>query len=84
MNAGGSDKLRHRDAKRDAVDESNLCLVARRTNPPPGTKQPHRLSHHAEQLERPVKALVWHGKSDIRCEAVPDPKIEHGRDAIIR
>jgi threonine dehydrogenase-like Zn-dependent dehydrogenase len=33
---------------------------------------------------RLVKALVWHGKSDIRCEAVPDPKIEHGRDAIIK
>jgi threonine dehydrogenase-like Zn-dependent dehydrogenase len=31
-----------------------------------------------------VKALVWHGKSDIRCEAVPDPKIEHPRDAIIK
>jgi threonine dehydrogenase-like Zn-dependent dehydrogenase len=31
-----------------------------------------------------VKALVWHGKGDIRCEAVPDPKIEHGRDAIIK
>jgi threonine dehydrogenase-like Zn-dependent dehydrogenase len=31
-----------------------------------------------------MKALVWHGKSDIRCEAVPDPKIEHGRDAIIK
>ena len=31
-----------------------------------------------------MKALVWHGKGDIRCEAVPDPKIEHGRDAIIK
>src|SRR3954462_11623917 len=31
-----------------------------------------------------VKALVWHGKSDIRCEAVPDPTIEHARDAIIK
>jgi threonine dehydrogenase-like Zn-dependent dehydrogenase len=31
-----------------------------------------------------MKALTWHGKSDIRCETVPDPKIEHGRDAIIR
>jgi len=31
-----------------------------------------------------VKALVWHGKHDIRCEAVPDPKIEHSRDAIIK
>jgi threonine dehydrogenase-like Zn-dependent dehydrogenase len=27
---------------------------------------------------------VWHGKNDIRCEAVDDPKIEHGRDAIIK
>jgi threonine dehydrogenase-like Zn-dependent dehydrogenase len=31
-----------------------------------------------------VKALVYHGKNDIRCEAVDDPKIEHGRDAIIK
>ena len=31
-----------------------------------------------------MKALVWHGKKDIRCETVPDPAIEHERDAIIR
>jgi threonine dehydrogenase-like Zn-dependent dehydrogenase len=31
-----------------------------------------------------MKALTWHGKSDIRCESVPDPKIQHGRDAIIK
>lgn len=31
-----------------------------------------------------MKALTWHGKSDIRCESVPDPRIEHGRDAIIK
>src|SRR6187551_1474053 len=31
-----------------------------------------------------MKALCWHGKNDIRCDDVPDPKIEHGRDAIIR
>jgi threonine dehydrogenase-like Zn-dependent dehydrogenase len=31
-----------------------------------------------------VKALAWHGKSDMRCETVPDPKIEHPRDAIIK
>jgi threonine dehydrogenase-like Zn-dependent dehydrogenase len=31
-----------------------------------------------------MKALCWHGKSDIRCETVPDPKIEAPRDAIIR
>ncbi len=31
-----------------------------------------------------MKALTWHGKGDIRCDTVPDPKIEHGRDAIIK
>ena len=31
-----------------------------------------------------MKALCWHGKGDIRCDVVPDPKIEHGRDAIIK
>src|SRR3569833_4248511 len=31
-----------------------------------------------------MKALTWHGKADIRCETVPDPVIEHPRDAIIK
>jgi threonine dehydrogenase-like Zn-dependent dehydrogenase len=31
-----------------------------------------------------MKALTWHGKSDIRCETVPVPKIQHGQDAIIK
>lgn len=31
-----------------------------------------------------MKALTWHGKSDIRCESVPDPQIQHPRDAIIK
>jgi threonine dehydrogenase-like Zn-dependent dehydrogenase len=31
-----------------------------------------------------MKALVWHGKEDIRFESVPDPEIEDGRDAIIK
>jgi threonine dehydrogenase-like Zn-dependent dehydrogenase len=31
-----------------------------------------------------MKALTWHGKHDIRCESVPDPQIEEGRDAIIK
>src|SRR5919206_87137 len=29
-------------------------------------------------------ALVWHKPTDIRCDEVPDPKIEDPRDAIIR
>jgi len=31
-----------------------------------------------------MRALVWHGKQDIRCDSVPDPRIEQPRDAIIR
>ncbi len=31
-----------------------------------------------------MKALVWHGTTDIRCDSVPDPIIEDARDAIIK
>ncbi|MBA4067312.1 MAG: glutathione-dependent formaldehyde dehydrogenase, partial [Isosphaera sp.] len=31
-----------------------------------------------------MKALCWHGKSDVRVDTVPDPKIEDPRDAIIK
>jgi threonine dehydrogenase-like Zn-dependent dehydrogenase len=31
-----------------------------------------------------MKALCWHGKNDMRCETVPDPKIENPHDAIIK
>ncbi|MDO1580940.1 zinc-dependent alcohol dehydrogenase [Rhizobium oryzicola] len=31
-----------------------------------------------------MRALVWHGKEDIRCDTVTDPEIEHPRDAIIK
>jgi threonine dehydrogenase-like Zn-dependent dehydrogenase len=31
-----------------------------------------------------MRALRWHGKHDIRCDTVPDPIIEEGRDAIIK
>lgn len=31
-----------------------------------------------------MKALRWHGKSDIRCETVPDPQIEDARDVVIK
>jgi threonine dehydrogenase-like Zn-dependent dehydrogenase len=31
-----------------------------------------------------MKAITWHGKHDMRCEHVPDPRIEHARDCIIK
>ena len=31
-----------------------------------------------------MKALVWHGKEDIRHDTVPDPQIEDDRDVIIK
>ncbi|MEE7456020.1 glutathione-dependent formaldehyde dehydrogenase [Methylorubrum populi] len=31
-----------------------------------------------------MRALVWHGKEDIRCDTVSDPEIEDGRDAIVK
>ena len=31
-----------------------------------------------------MRALCWHGVGDVRVDTVPDPKIEHPRDAIIK
>lgn len=31
-----------------------------------------------------MRALVWHGKEDIRCDTVSDPEIQDPRDAIVR
>lgn len=31
-----------------------------------------------------MRAITWHGTADMRCENVPDPKIAHPRDAIIK
>jgi threonine dehydrogenase-like Zn-dependent dehydrogenase len=31
-----------------------------------------------------MRALCYHGKNDIRCDTVPDPVIEHPRDAIVK
>ena len=31
-----------------------------------------------------MRALVWHGRNDVRCDTVPDPRIEDPRDAIVK
>ncbi len=31
-----------------------------------------------------MKAICWQGKKDMRCEAVPDPRIEHRLDAVVK
>ena len=31
-----------------------------------------------------MRALVWHGKSDVRCDTVPDPTIEDAGDMIVK
>src|SRR5436190_1940331 len=31
-----------------------------------------------------MRALVWHGKGDVRCDRVPDPIIEDPRDIIVK
>jgi threonine dehydrogenase-like Zn-dependent dehydrogenase len=37
-----------------------------------------------QQENATMRALVWHGKEDIRCDTVTDPEIEDPRDAIVR
>jgi threonine dehydrogenase-like Zn-dependent dehydrogenase len=31
-----------------------------------------------------MKAVVWHGKEDVRVDTVPDPRIEQPTDAVVR
>jgi threonine dehydrogenase-like Zn-dependent dehydrogenase len=31
-----------------------------------------------------MRALVWHGKGDVRCDNVPDPRIENDGDIIVK
>ena len=31
-----------------------------------------------------MRALCWHGKSDVRVDTVPDPQIEDARDVVIK
>jgi threonine dehydrogenase-like Zn-dependent dehydrogenase len=31
-----------------------------------------------------MRAVVWHGRSDVRTETVPDPTIQQPTDAIVR
>src|ERR1700716_889046 len=31
-----------------------------------------------------MRALCWHSSKDIHCDQVPDPRIEHPRDAIVK
>src|SRR5215218_6596550 len=31
-----------------------------------------------------MKALVWHGKRDVRLDEVPDPKVEEPSDVVIK
>ena len=33
---------------------------------------------------RMMKALTWHGIEDVRIDEVPDPRIEHPTDAVVR
>jgi threonine dehydrogenase-like Zn-dependent dehydrogenase len=44
----------------------------------------HRMLTCYNRMEIMMKALTWHGKHDIRCETVPDPKIQNAQDAIIK
>ena len=31
-----------------------------------------------------MRAVAWHGKRDVRVDTVPDPRIEHPTDAVVR
>src|SRR3954471_20761397 len=61
-----------------------------RRGPTGPRNSPHRArvaslhTHLTPPKENRMRALVWHGKKDVRCDTVPDPIIEDARDAIVK
>src|ERR671912_135219 len=49
-----------------------------------GRTFPYTRDTHRSRGEGAVKAVVWHGKEDVRVDNVPDPIIQEPTDAIIR
>ena len=45
---------------------------------------PRRAFAAPSRQEIIMRALCWHGKGDVRVDTVPDPKLQHPRDAIIK
>jgi hypothetical protein len=78
-NAGGRQRERSRMLTRQIVAQhlgGPAAWVARRAE--------FRDHYARARVHVMVRALAWLGKGDIRCEEVPDPKIEDGRDAVIK
>jgi threonine dehydrogenase-like Zn-dependent dehydrogenase len=51
----------------------------------PNIVTPRWPAHWApSSVEYDMRALCWHGKKDVRVDNVPDPVIEHPRDAIVK
>ena len=44
----------------------------------------HRGPSSADLGSTHMRAICWHGKGDMRVDTVPDPRIEHPRDVIVR
>ena len=58
-------------------DHAYVCNL-----PPENPPRAFALEHWTSEAD--MRALTWHGKGNMRCETVPDPRIEHPRDAIIK
>src|SRR5689334_14552163 len=71
---------RNRTFKEEVSVDPNLVTSLRGRN----RVSLRNLSHHIGRKDVGMRALTWHGKNDIRCDTIPDSKIEHGRDAIIK
>src|SRR4051812_19636749 len=64
----------------------SMAEVPRRPSP----QGPARLTRsgrseslQVQRKEEGMRARVWHGKEDIRCDTVTGPEIGHPRDAIV-
>ena len=76
-----------RNRRRDAARGHERFEDSERARPPPlspKTGGPFWIRDTHRSGGRGLKAVVWHGKEDVRVDNVPDPIIQESTDAIVR
>src|SRR5437868_579787 len=80
-NAAG-DAFNRSAARPVSADRGSQTPLQKTRRARPTTFPTHNSRHTPRETH--MKALVWHGKGDVRCDTVPDPKIEEPTDVIIK
>src|SRR5918992_5559852 len=63
---------------------SDVVIGRHYRHPVPARQGSGRLGATPIEEAQAMKAVIWHGKRDVRVDSVPDPAIRRPTDAIVR